>query len=155
MLEAELKKPGSKPVVLASGDPLFYGIARFLIKHVGADKVEVRPYLSSMQLAFARAGLSWEDAQFLSVHGRPMENLISASPDAKKIGIFTDKDNTPARCADYLMTMGWPADSQAWICENLEGKDERVSEARLGEVPGKNFSELNVLIVERAEAEDP
>lgn len=154
-LEAELKKPGSRAVVMASGDPLFYGIARFLIKNLGADKVEVRPYLSSMQLAFARAGLSWEDAQFLSVHGRPMENLIAVSPDAKKIGVFTDKDNTPARCADYLVSMGWPAESKAWVCENLEGKDERVSALTLAELAGKNFSELNVLIVERDSAPDP
>src|SRR5690349_15131715 len=51
-LEAEIAKPESRVVVMASGDPLFYGIARFLIKNLGADKVEVRPYLSSMQLAF-------------------------------------------------------------------------------------------------------
>jgi precorrin-6Y C5,15-methyltransferase (decarboxylating) len=154
-LEAELAKVGSRPVVLASGDPLFYGIARYLIKHLGADKIEVRPYLSSMQLAFARAGLSWEDAQFLSVHGRPMENLISASPDAKKIGVFTDKENTPARCADFLMNMGWPAGALAWVCENLEGPDERIVACRLSELAGKSFAELNVLIVERDSAEDP
>ena len=153
-LEAETKKANSAPVVLASGDPLFYGIARYLIQNLGADKVEVRPYLSSMQLAFARAGLSWEDAQFLSVHGRPMENLIAASPEAKKLGIFTDKENTPARCADYLIAMGWPAGSSAWVCENLEGKDERIVASKLSELAGKSFAELNVLIVERAETED-
>jgi precorrin-6Y C5,15-methyltransferase (decarboxylating) len=154
-LEAELKKPEGRAVVMASGDPLFYGIARFLIKNLGADKVEVRPYLSSMQLAFARAGLSWEDAQFLSVHGRPMENLISVSPDAKKVGIFTDKDNTPARCAEFLISLGWPEDSSAWVCENLEGSDERISASSLAGLAGKSFAELNVLIVQRESAPDP
>jgi precorrin-6Y C5,15-methyltransferase (decarboxylating) len=154
-LEAEIKKPESRIVVLASGDPLFYGIARFLIKNLGADKIEVRPYLSSMQLAFARAGLSWEDAQFLSVHGRPMESLIGVSPDAKKIGIFTDKENTPARCADFLASLGWDPRSPAWVCENLEAPDERISSMNLGELAGKSFAELNVLIVERDSAPDP
>jgi precorrin-6Y C5,15-methyltransferase (decarboxylating) len=154
-LEAELKKPESRVAVMASGDPLFYGIARYLIKNLGADKVEVRPYLSSMQLAFARAGLSWEDAQFLSVHGRPMENLIGVSPEAKKIGVFTDKDNTPARCADFLVSLGWDASDRAWVCENLEGPDERISATTLGGLAGQSFSELNVLIAERAAAPDP
>jgi precorrin-6B C5,15-methyltransferase / cobalt-precorrin-6B C5,C15-methyltransferase len=154
-LEAELRKAESRVVVLASGDPLFYGIARYLIKNLGADKVEVRPYLSSMQLAFARAGLSWEDAQFLSVHGRPIENLIGVSPDAKKIGIFTDKDNTPARCADFLASLGWEPSAPAWVCENLEGPKERITTTTLEALAGKVFSELNVLIVERASAPDP
>jgi precorrin-6Y C5,15-methyltransferase (decarboxylating) len=154
-LEQELSKPAGRAVVLASGDPLFYGIARYLIKNLGADRVEVRPYLSSMQLAFARAGLSWEDAQFLSVHGRPMENLIGASPEAAKLGIFTDKDNTPSRCAEYLVSMGWPADSLAWVCENLEGSDERISASTLGGLNGRSFGELNVLIVQRQSAPDP
>jgi precorrin-6Y C5,15-methyltransferase (decarboxylating) len=154
-LEAEIGKAGSRPVVLASGDPLFYGIARYLIKNLGADKVEVRPYLSSMQLAFARAGLSWEDAQFLSVHGRPLENLIGVSPEARKIGVFTDKDNTPARCADFLMSLGWDGASRAFVCENLEGEDERITSQPLNALAGKAFSELNVLIVERNQAPDP
>jgi precorrin-6Y C5,15-methyltransferase (decarboxylating) len=153
-LEAELKKPEARIAVMASGDPLFYGIARFLIKHLGADKVEVRPYLSSMQLAFARAGLSWEDAQFLSVHGRPLENLISAAPESRKIGVFTDKENTPSRCAKFLEDLGWGRDSRAWVCENLEGPEERISALSLGELQGKDFAELNVLIVERSEAPD-
>jgi precorrin-6Y C5,15-methyltransferase (decarboxylating) len=153
-LEGELGK-GGRPVVLASGDPLFYGIARFLVKNLGADRVEVRPYLSSMQLAFARAGLSWDDAQFLSVHGRPLENLLGASPEARKLGIFTDGQNTPARCADFLISMGWPLESPAWVCENLEGPDERITGLKLGELPGRQFGELNVLLVERPSLPDP
>jgi precorrin-6Y C5,15-methyltransferase (decarboxylating) len=154
-LEEELKKPGGRPVVMASGDPLFFGIARFLVKNLGADRVEIRPYLSSMQLAFARAGLSWEDAQFLSVHGRPLENLIGVAPETKKLGVFTDKENTPVRCAHFLMSLGWEAQSSAWVCENLEGSDERIVASTLGELGAMSFAELNVLIVRREAAPDP
>src|SRR5580704_12423551 len=49
-------------VVLASGDPLFFGIGHLLSQLLGREQVEVEPGLSSMQLAFAHAGVSWQDA---------------------------------------------------------------------------------------------
>ena len=51
-----------KIVVLASGDPLFYGVARYLCDRLGKQRFEVVPHVSSMQLAFARVKESWEDA---------------------------------------------------------------------------------------------
>src|SRR5262245_10554849 len=59
-LEANLGK--KRMVVLASGDPLFYGVARYLCDRLGKDRFEVMPHVSSMQLAFARVKESWEEA---------------------------------------------------------------------------------------------
>jgi precorrin-6Y C5,15-methyltransferase (decarboxylating) len=154
-LEEELKGPEPRLVVLASGDPLFYGIARFLISRLGAGRVEVQPYLSSMQLAFARAGLKWDDAAFVSVHGRPLDLLSGLPPDCPKVGVFTDKENTPARVAGYLISLGWPKGSQAWVVENIEGEDEKTSSASLEELAGMKFGELNVVVAERRVAPDP
>jgi precorrin-6Y C5,15-methyltransferase (decarboxylating) len=154
-LEQELKKESSRPVILASGDPLFYGIASYMIEKLGADKVEVRPYLSSMQIAFARAGLAWQDAELLSVHGRPIENLSFAGRNSLKLGIFTDEKNHPAACAEYLMSMAWPENAKAWVCENLEGSDEKITASSLGGLKGKKFGELNVLVVQRDLAASP
>ena len=59
----QVTKAGDKKiVVLASGDPLFYGVARYLCDKLGKDRFEVVPHVSSMQLAFARVKESWEDA---------------------------------------------------------------------------------------------
>jgi precorrin-6Y C5,15-methyltransferase (decarboxylating) len=154
-LAQELKKPGARPVVLASGDPLFYGVARFLIGKLGSGKVEVHPYLSSMQLAFARAGLKWDDAAFVSVHGRPLDNLGTLPPDCRKVGIFTDEENTPARVAGYLVSLGWPRDSAAWVVENIEGADERTTPATLEQLGQMGFGALNVVVIERKELADP
>ena len=56
-------------VVLASGDPLFYGTARYVCAKLGKERFEVVPHVSSMQLAFARVKESWEDAYLASLSG--------------------------------------------------------------------------------------
>lgn len=154
-LEEELAKPEGRPVVLASGDPLFFGVARHLIDKLGAGRVQVHPYLSSLQLAFARAGVAWDDADLLSVHGRPLDNLAAAKPTAKTLGVFTDSQNPPAACARFLLDMGWVREAQAWVVENIEGEDEKVTATTLGGLLGQSFGELNVLIVRRDVAPAP
>lgn len=157
-LEEELAKPDGRPVVLASGDPLFFGVAKYLMNKLGADKVQVHPYLSSLQLAFARAGVAWDGAELLSVHGRPMDNLAAAQPTALTLGIFTDGQNPPPACAQYLQRLGWAGEARAWVVENIEGEDEKVSALTLAELAAQKadaFGDLNVLIVQRETAPAP
>ncbi|MGH8521917.1 MAG: precorrin-6y C5,15-methyltransferase (decarboxylating) subunit CbiE, partial [Gammaproteobacteria bacterium] len=137
--------------ILASGDPLFYGIGGLVIKKLGAEHVEVIPQPSSMQLAFARAGLTWDDAAFISLHGRPLFGLATRLKRLSKAGIFTDPDATPGRIAAHLIAhgeTGW----QAWLCEDLGGPEERVrgfSIAELAEVT--DAAPLNVLVLVRTD----
>src|SRR6266850_2311251 len=63
-------------VVLASGDPCFYGIGVLLAGICGPENVRIEPAVSSMQLAFARAGLPWQDADLASVHGRDLRRTL-------------------------------------------------------------------------------
>ena len=63
-------------VVLASGDPLFYGTARYVCSRLGKDRFEVVPHVSSMQLAFARVKESWEDAFLANLSGQSIERVI-------------------------------------------------------------------------------
>ena len=82
-------------VVLASGDPGFYGVARYLTEKLGKDVFEIIPAVSSMQLAFARIGENWDDAVLTSVHSRPIEDIIDIVRFNQKIGLFTDDKHTP------------------------------------------------------------
>ncbi|MGQ0594039.1 MAG: precorrin-6y C5,15-methyltransferase (decarboxylating) subunit CbiE [Gammaproteobacteria bacterium] len=135
--------------ILASGDPLFYGIGALVMKKLGAEHIEVIPQPSSMQLAFARAGLKWDDAAFISLHGRPLAGLATRLKRLSKAGIFTDPDNTPARIAAHLIEHGESA-WRAWVCENLGGPDERVRVLALSEIAKLDeISNLNVLILQR------
>lgn len=143
---ARIQSEARRVVVLASGDPLFYGIAGYLSNKVGRDRLEVIPNISSMQLAFARLKEPWQDATLVSCHAKPVEEIIDIVRDAKKIGMFTDDENTPGRIAKELLEAGVGA-FQAYVCENLGGADERIIEADLTELPGMTFAPLNVLIL--------
>ena len=64
-----------KTVVLATGDPLFYGIGRLLLEHFPKEELLFLPHVSSVAQAFAKLKETWNDACVVSLHGRPMENL--------------------------------------------------------------------------------
>ena len=73
-----------RPVLVSGGDPLFYGVARYLCDRLGKDHFEVVPHVSSMQLAFARIKESWEDAYLTSLAGRPIEAVDRPDPDGRE-----------------------------------------------------------------------
>jgi precorrin-6Y C5,15-methyltransferase (decarboxylating) len=145
---ARLQSETRRVVVLASGDPLFYGIAGYLSNKIGRDRLEVLPNISSMQLAFARIKESWQDAVLVSCHAKPIEEAIDLVRDAKKVALFTDDENTPARIAKELQKAGIGG-FRAYVCENLGGEGERVSEADLPDLAGMTFGPLNVLVLIR------
>ena len=74
-----------RPVLVSGGDPLFYGVARYLCDRLGKDQFEVVPHVSSMQLAFARVKESWEDAYLTSLAGRPLEAVVDRIRTAEKV----------------------------------------------------------------------
>ncbi|HZU05771.1 MAG TPA: precorrin-6y C5,15-methyltransferase (decarboxylating) subunit CbiE [Chloroflexota bacterium] len=144
--------PAERPVVLASGDPCFYGIAPYLVRHLGRERVRVEPHVSSVQLAFARLGESWHDAVVLSAHGRPLAPLIPRALAARKVAFLTDEQNTPGAIAAALLAAGH-ADCPAHVFEHLGGAAERHVCCRLTELPGQRFAPLNVLVLLREGAE--
>src|SRR6056297_1896610 len=83
-------------VVLASGDPLFFGIGKTLIARLGPDKVFIHPNVTSMAAAFARLKLPWQDAAWVSLHGREnMAALATAMDDKDLLCVLTDPGNDP------------------------------------------------------------
>ncbi|MFQ5894945.1 MAG: precorrin-6y C5,15-methyltransferase (decarboxylating) subunit CbiE [Nitrospinota bacterium] len=135
-------------VVLASGDPNFYGIGHYLCLKLPREWLRFTPNVSSMQLAFARIRQSWQDAALLSVHARPIEAVVDAARRSAKVGLFTDDEHTPARVGEALLAAGI-RNYRAYVCEELGGKGERVTEMPLEELPAFQCSPLNVLILLR------
>ncbi|MEX2138057.1 MAG: precorrin-6y C5,15-methyltransferase (decarboxylating) subunit CbiE [Pirellulales bacterium] len=135
-------------VILASGDPLFYGVARFLCDKLGKDRFEVIPHVSSMQMAFARVKESWEDAFLTNLASHRIESVIEKIRIADKVGLFTSDEYPPAAVARALL------DSRldyftAYVCENLGSPDERVTHGELRDIAADEFSPLNVMILVR------
>lgn len=139
---------GKKIVVLAVGDPLFYGIARFFFDRLGGERFEVIPHVSTMQLAFARVKESWEDAVLLNLAGREISTVIEQIRVAEKVGLFTTEQWPPSAVAQALLNSGIDY-FLAYVCENLGAPNERVTRCELAELLGQQFSPLNVLILVR------
>ena len=142
--------------VLASGDPLFFGIGRRLLKEFKHEQLVVFPALSTMQEACARFKLPWDDMALVSLHGRKALHAPGLLLAREKTFAFTDHRNTPARLArqlvEYLKLI--EADDllvqcRVHVAENLGAKEERLFSGTLAEAAGQEFAGLNVLIVTR------
>lgn len=140
--------------IVASGDPLFYGVAPLVIKAFGKDNVEVIPHPSAMQLAFSRLGVGWAKVNIISLHGRALFGLVARIRHSQQVALFTDGDNTPAVIAQHLIRYN-DGDFRATVLENLGGMDERVRSFSLSELAAmtgaEEFSPLNIVYLERLE----
>ena len=146
LVERLRRRGEARVVVLASGDPCFYGIAGTLLRYLPADELEIVPHVTSPQLAFAKAGIPWSDAIFISAHARPLAEVVGWARRAPKLGILTDHKHTPALIAEVLLKAGIE-DCRAIVAENLGLPDERLTDTRLSALPGMEFSPLNVLLL--------
>jgi precorrin-6Y C5,15-methyltransferase (decarboxylating) len=133
-------------VVLATGDPNYFGITRALLRHVPAEDLEIVPNVSALQWAFAKAREPWDDAAFLTVHGRAMDGLVEAVRGQRKLCVFTDERNTPAAIARALLEARL-RDYQAVLCEDLGGPAERVTRMSLDALAAYAAHPLNTLIL--------
>lgn len=147
-LVERLSQETRKTVILASGDPLFYGIGGYLAKKL---TIEVYPYMSSVQLAFSKMGESWQDAYVTSIHGRPIKGLAQRIDGKKKVALLTDADNNPNVLARYLKHFGM-TEYRAFVAENLQGADEKYGWYSLDELEEAKFSPLNVVILQQTSA---
>ena len=135
-------------VVLASGDPLFYGTARYVCSKLGKDRFEVVPHVSSMQLAFARVKESWEDAFLANLSGQSIERVIDRVRSSETAGLFTSDQWPAPAVARALLDEGIDA-FQAYVCENLGSPDERVTQGSLADIAKDSFASPNVMILVR------
>ena len=148
-LVERIESAGSRRVVvLASGDPLFYGTARYVCAKLGKERFEVVPHVSSMQLAFARVKESWEEAFLANLSGQSIERVIDKIRTSETVGLFTSEQWPPAAVAQALLDEGIDY-FQGYVCENLGSPDERVTQGSLHEIAKDTFGGLNVMILVR------
>ena len=150
----------SDVAVLASGDPLFFGIGRTLLQRFGPARVVVHPALSAMQLAFARLKEPWDDAAFLSLHGRPGCDLLPHLLQRPKLFLFTDQHHRPEEIASDLaqgladLEIGEER-CRVMVAEALGTPDERITQGTPSEIAAFDFGPLNVMIIRLATSPGP
>jgi precorrin-6Y C5,15-methyltransferase (decarboxylating) len=140
---------GKTLVVLASGDPLFFGLGRWLLAVCPPEALTFHPHPSAVQLAFSRVKLPWQEATVVSLHGRQSDRLIQAlKQGADPIAVLTDGVNTPGAIARLVQDLALPQTHRLWVCENLGGAAERVQVFTLEDAQAQSFAPLNIVILQ-------
>jgi precorrin-6B C5,15-methyltransferase / cobalt-precorrin-6B C5,C15-methyltransferase len=133
---------GRNTVILATGDPMNYGVVRKLREFIPFEEITVIPHVSAFALAASRMGWSLPDCDTLTLHGRAAANLESfIQPDVKLIVLTTDATTIP-EIARRLEARGF-SQSVITVLENLGGESERVSNY----IPSTDYSPLNTVAI--------
>jgi precorrin-6Y C5,15-methyltransferase (decarboxylating) len=143
---------GRRVVVLVAGDPLWYSIGARIGRAIPPAEIVYHPQISAFQLAAARMGWSLADVETLTVHGRPVEQMIAfIQPDQRLLILATGAD-TPARIARFLGERGF-GKSRMTVLAAMGGPEEArfegTAEGWTAEVPA-----FNTLAVECVAAPD-
>lgn len=145
-LLAEVSSFAGPVVVLASGDPGFFGIVRTLRRVVtDPERLVVHPGPASAAVAFARLGLPWDDALLVSAHARDPRPALAAALRHPKVAILTDGEATPAWFAERMAEWSSGARTLA-VAERLGAEDERVVTGTPEEIAAMAFDQPNVMV---------
>lgn len=110
--------------VLATGDPMWFGIGASLLKHFEPRDMAVLPSSSAFQLAASRMGWALQETDCLSVHGRPVDLLRAALYPGARLLVLTSNGETPRQVADLLADEGFGR-TRMTVLEHLGGTRER------------------------------
>ncbi|MGE5478693.1 MAG: precorrin-6y C5,15-methyltransferase (decarboxylating) subunit CbiE [Bacteroidales bacterium] len=137
---------GRNVVVLASGDPMWFGIGATLTRWLGAGEMRVIPHAGAFSLAAARLGWPLQDCLCLTIHGRPLETLHLHLAPGRRLLVLSENGQSPAAVARLLEKAGY-GPSPLVVLEHLGGEAERrrecVAEAWVGET-----ADLNIIAIE-------
>lgn len=138
---------GARIGVLASGDPMYYGIGVTLARLVGARALRVFPQPSSVSLACARLGWPLADVPVVSVVGRPLATVLPELGDGRRILVLSADQHTPAALAELLRDNGFGA-SNLTVLEQLGGPDECLASGVAAEWRRGEGDPLNIVAIE-------
>ncbi|WP_030792240.1 bifunctional cobalt-precorrin-7 (C(5))-methyltransferase/cobalt-precorrin-6B (C(15))-methyltransferase [Streptomyces sp. NRRL S-920] len=138
---------GRRIAVLASGDPMFYGIGRALSEEIGAAALRVLPHPSSVSLACARLGWPVEDTEVVTLVGRPAARLAAALHDGRRLLVLSANAATPGEVAALLRERGF-GPSGLRVLEQLGSAHESVYEGVADAWSHAPGDPLNVVAVE-------
>lgn len=152
-LEAKLQilqeKGLTNLVILASGDPLYFGIGTWLNRHFSAHQIHFYPAVSSIQAACHKLGVTLQEAHVLSVHGRPVESIRRQLKPNRDLILLTDSKSTPQVLAQECIDAGLTK-SILHVCEALGYENERIRSFSAQELAPQTdilFDALNVVVI--------
>ena len=152
-----------KVVILATGDPLCYGIATFLIRKLGKERFEILPNVSTLTIAFSRFAIPWNDAKIISIHKQDtgewhqeadhrhgLYPLLQALVSENKIALLTSPENNPARIARLLVIENLADEFEIYIAQDLLSENECLTQGKSIEIIAEqSFNGNNIVILQR------
>ena len=144
---------GRRVAVLASGDPMFFGIGRTLAGVVGAERLRVLPHPSSVSYACARLGWPVEETEVISLVGRPADALAAALHAGRRLLVLSAGAGTPAEVAALLRDRGF-GPSRMTVLEQLGGERECRTDGTADDWPHPPGDPLNAIAVSCRPAPD-
>ena len=149
ILDWRPSEPGSgkKVAVMASGDPLCYGIAAKLLRHLPIEEIWIKPALSTFSLICSRVGWSLPDIESLTIHGRPLEMLHTFVQPGAKLLVLNQDEGSPKQAAELLAARGF-GKSQITVLEHLGGSKERQFSGQADSWSHPDGAALNAMAIE-------
>ncbi|HTO79607.1 MAG TPA: precorrin-6y C5,15-methyltransferase (decarboxylating) subunit CbiE [Methylocystis sp.] len=141
-----IERRGAPTVVLASGDPFFYGVGATLAEKIAPQEIFCLPAPSTFALVAAQLAWSQQDCALLSLHGRAFERVTPHLQPARRIIALSWDETTPARLATHLAERGFGS-SVVHVLENLGGPRERVRSAVAAQFALEDISPLNAVAI--------
>lgn len=135
-------------IVMVSGDPGYYSLLSSLRENFKTTQLHVIPGISSMQIAFARLAIPWQNATLISLHGRkPCKLDLEYCPE-KILGILTDTTYTSTTISELLLKNNWPSHTKVYICSRLSYEDEKIIETTIIEaLKDKVFTHCIMVVI--------
>jgi len=145
-----IRRRGQRVCVLASGDPMWYGIGVTLTRHIPMTEITIIPSVSTLSLACSRLGWSLTEVETVSLCGRPPALLNAWVYPGAKLLVLSESGQTPAIVAEILTQQGF-GDSLMVVLEHLGGKRERLIEGTAASWNAKDIAkdiaDLNAIAI--------
>ncbi|MBV0910775.1 precorrin-6y C5,15-methyltransferase (decarboxylating) subunit CbiE [Anianabacter salinae] len=141
LIETLKSLKGRRVVVLATGDPLWFSVGARIGRALPPSEIVFHPQLSAFQLAAARMGWSLADVETLTVHGRPVEQMIAFIQPDQRLLILTTGEETPGQIARFLTERGFgksPMTVLAAMGGEAEARFDGIAESWSHDVPAFN-----------------
>ena len=146
---ASRRDDGRQVVLLATGDPGIASLAQPVIRRFGRENCEVIPGISSVQVAFARLGLGWQDARIVTAHSRNPEVSAADLREARKIAILGGRPEAITWTAGLIAELG--GGRRVFLCEDLTLPGERIREVAPNDLAGLPVSSRAIVLIIRGE----
>jgi precorrin-6Y C5,15-methyltransferase (decarboxylating) len=138
---------GQSVCVLASGDPLCFGVGATISRHLSADEFSVLPAPSAFSLAAARLGWPLQSVACISTHGRPLDLIRTVLHDQRRVLALTSDGASPGQICELLGKAGF-GQSTIHVLEALGGPREQKTSCRVDAIGTREFDPLNVVALE-------